>query len=568
MMRRLFVVCLLLLCVLLPTSSHAQTETRNLNALPRDLAERMPPVDLFVALRTDEAQIDRLDALIFQITDALPDDVSEPLTLNDLINERLVPDLPLDIPGIVTNLIGDQVAIGVDLLDALADGVITEDDAVIIYGVAPIQDRTLVEATLRLSGLVSEATETPNAAYTVFDFSPLPRVIAVGDTHAYFVEGDGVFNPTPATTLADSADFNTTLATFSGEDYSAMFYGGTGSFIRDIATDPAIQEILAALGFNTASLGPLAFAAQINSMGGVFVDVVQARSGPPADLNIPVTPDFVGYIPGESEIFVHTTDINQLLNTASGLIASISGSTTDADIYAQFENLIAVLLGLDLQTEILPWASGDYGVFANISPMQSIADPLRIGAVLEVSDLQAAQGLIDAISAAIVRLSSDTPVSESRIVVAETGASVDAVIVELQDDILGTVEVAIGVYDTFLFVATYDMAIDLLNGGDSLLDRPAYTEAVTAYLPQAGLGVFIADRAPGAILRLGVDILDPLRVLLGSEAATIIVDNAPDFFIDLVSSSSISAVSTESGALMLRFAIMLEALPDGHQSAS
>lgn len=535
----------------------ASTDAQDSNGL-RAMADRLPPVDLFAALRTDAMYIEQLDSLLFQVTDALPDDVTEPITATDVLNDSLLPGLPLDATAILTTLIGDYAAVGIDLLDALDDGTITEDDAVIVYGVAPVRDRALLENVLRLSGVTADATESTADDYVVFAFPEIPRVIALSNDTIYLVEGVAQFDPTFATTLGDMPQYNDTLDTLSVADYSAVFYGGTGEFVRSLAPDPAVEEIFDALGLSIGSLGAIASGASIAEDGTVLIDVVQARDDAVANLSLPLTPEFARFIPADSEVFVHTTDINQLLTTVSGLIASISGSTNQSDIYAQFENLVAVLLGLDLQTDILPWASGDYGVFARVSTMQTVADPLRIGAVLEVTDLPAAQTLINALNDAIGRLFDDTPVSESRIVVAETGASVDALIVELEDATFGQVEVAIGAYEDFLFVATYDMAVDLLNGGGSLLDSVAYTEATRMYLPGSGFGVFVADRAPGAIIRLGFELLDPLRVLLGREATDIIVANAPGFFIDLVSSSSVSAASTETGDLMLRFALTLE----------
>jgi len=554
MIRWIGAASFLLLLLLAPVQMTAQQGTDG----PQTMAQYMPPVDLFATLRTDQAYIDQLDRVLFQITDALPDDVTGPITLTDVLNDALLPDLPLDATAILTTLIGDYAAIGIDLLDALDDGVISEDDAVIVYAVAPIQERDLLENALRLSGITAEAVESVEGAYTRFTFPDIPRVVALSDRLIYIVEGTTDFDPAFTPSLADMPGYTATLDTLTMADYSAIFYGGTGEFVRELATDPAVQEILAALGFDTSTLGPVASGLSITDDGTLLVDVMQARNGRMDVLNPPVAPDFARYIPAESEVFVHTTDINQLLTTVSGLIASISGSTTERDIYAQFENLVAVLLGLDLQTDILPWASGDYGVFARLSAMQTVTDPLRIGAVVEVTDLAAAQTLIDAVRDAIVRLFDDVPISESRIVVAATGASVDALIVELQDETFGQVEVAIGAYDNVLFVATYDMAVDLLDGGRSLLDEVAYTDATDRYLPGSGLGVFVADRAPGAVIRLAFELLDPLRLLLGREATDIIVANAPGFFTELVRSSSVSAATTETGDLVLRFVISLE----------
>lgn len=525
-------------------------------------ASLLPEVDLYAATRADADTLAALDALIYRVTDALPDEISPPLTLSQIITNALFPDTNIDAAALLATFIGDTIAVGVDLLDALADGALTEDDAVIVYAVAPLNSRPLVESALLLSGLLSGAETSTQGEFTIYALPDEGLTVAISNELIYLVDGAMDIPLSPAPSLAASSDFNDTVAALDTDTATALFYGGSGRLIRDLATDPSVQEIFAAFGFEVTTLGPVAGAFTLDagddrSGDTLQVDLAQARAiaaNPPPPLN----PAFAEIVPGDSDIFVHSTDIDRLLNTLSGLIASISGSTTSGDIYAQFETLASLLLSLDLQADILPLLAGDYGVFGQIPAQTPAGDELYAGALLTISDTAGAQTLVDAVAAAIERLSENVTLSETRIIAAETGASVNALVIELVDDTLGPVEIAVAPLDDVLFVATLDAAVALLGGDERLPESAAYQEARSHYLPDTGLAAFLADRAPGAAVSLGFALLDPVGTLFERELAAVIVDAAPAYFAELVSSSGISAAEAPNGDVLVRLSITLE----------
>lgn len=552
-------ILLLGLCLLSITVTTAQSDE---NSDSHALAASLPPVDVYASIRTDVESLARLDDLLLRISTELPDTFATPLTVSDLITDALgLGDTNLDVTNLLTNLLGEQAAVGIDLMDALSDGTITADDALMIHAVATVRNRGLLEVTLTISGLVQDAEVSSEAGYTIYRLAESQTIIALKDSEIRLSIGVDAPVLQPSPTLADEADFAQTMDALPAADYLAHFYASTGRFVRDLRPDPAVQEILLALGFEVDTLGPLSAGFQIDAEERLSADIVQARSTtPPAQPTLP-DPDFVRYVPDDVDIFAHTTDINQLIGTVSGLIASLSGSTTRADIYTQIENLVRLLLDLNLQTDILPWASGNYGIagtLPELSEDNTVTSNLYMGALFEITDSEAAATLVTALAETIEQLLTDTTVTQSEIGNADGDNQVEVYIVEVEDATFGTVEIAIGVFERILFVATYDMAVSLLGNDAPLSESDIYQGTHTSMLPNAQLEVFIADRLPGDVTRLVFTLLEPLQVVIAPETVDAITAIAPAFFGSVVQSSGISALTDTDGNQVFRLDVHLE----------
>jgi hypothetical protein len=517
---------------------------------PLDMAVHMPSVDLFASLQTDVNTITRLDTLLLRVSQALPITMDEPLTFSGMMSQALgIDNLGLDVMAILTSIIGDYVAIGVNILD---DGSLINPESLVIHIVTPLENYQPLEGFLTLT--LPDATVQNSADYTIYTLLEQETVLALSKTNLHITIGSTAANIAPSPTLADDDDFKQAMATLPDTGYEALFYASTGRFMRDLRPDPAIREIFAALGFQVDTLGAMAVGFQINDVQALSVDVVQQRDT--ALTNDAASPDssFARHIPADVDFFAHTTDINQLIDTLSGLIASLSSSTTRADIYQQIENLVSLLLDLNLQADILPWASGNYGVIGFL-PDDSVRG-LQIGALLEVADTIAAKALVDAMAETIMRLSDgSTLVTPTRI---GSAAQDNAYIISFEDSRFGREEVAIGVHDHILFIATHEIIPHLFDDGRVLSETVAYQESRALMLSDAHLLVFVADRAPGKMVRLLLELFEPLRFVFDPEIADLIMDAAPDFFVNVASSSGMSAAVVPSGDLIFRFTLSLD----------
>jgi len=248
-------------------------------------------------------------------------------------------------------------------------------------------------------------------------------------------------------------------------------------------------------------------------------------------------------------------DVEVLLNTAAGLIASISASDKTPDVYRQIERLGELLLGLDLETDILPWIEGDYGVFAAIDsdPEEQGQSATQIGIILEISDPAGAQRFITAVADAVGQFSEDTTVREIQLAT-ESGATLDAISFQSFAEITGPLALVLGHNESFLFAATYDAAINLLDGGLSLADVAGYQTSQQYVLPDNGLSVYVDGDAPHALFGLLHALRPALIDQMRQSAATI----APGIIAEMVESSTISVVSSPDNSLILRFAVVFD----------
>jgi hypothetical protein len=430
-----------------------------------------------------------------------------------------------------------------------------DESPLVFYAVAPIRNRLLIEGLLTLTGIMNEAERGFVGGYSTYTLVEERVVLAVGNTYLFVVAGSTSLPFDLSDTLAEDPDYQMALDALPRDDYGAVFYGVSGGIMRAQVTDLMIHEILAALDLDIGILGPLAAGFEIVGGQTLLLDTAQVRSLDRLAQSRPINPDFARNVPGEAQVFIHTRDIEVLLDTTAGLIASISASDTTASTYHQMERLVELLLGLDLETDILPWIDGDYGAFAAVDadpddPKQPAA---QIGMILEISDPAAAERFIAAVAGAVGQLSEDTTIQEIQLPT-DSGATLDAIAFQSFAALTGPLELVLGHNGSVLFVATYDAALNLLDGGPNLADAPSYQTAQQTALPNSGLSVYVDGDAPDAVFGLLYALRPAFMDQMDPSAATI----APDIIAELVESSTISLVSTPDNSLLIRITVHLD----------
>jgi hypothetical protein len=525
----------------------------------RPIAELFPPVDMFVMLENDPLYLDWLDRIIWEITSELPDEIAPVMTLRNLINQSIAPNLGFDLITVITSMIGDNVAVGIDQVGIMLSQESMSLSPLIIYIAAPINNRSLIENMLPLTGLLDGSEHGTQGKYTTYTMFTADTILAISDEYLFMVIGSTTLPLDIVETLADEPNFMAALDALPLPDYGALFYGRTGEVARSFVADPSIEEILAAVGLDINDLGALAAGLTVIEEQAVIFDVVQVRLPKLTGQETSIKPHFSSYIPGDNTIFVHSTNIDTLLNTTSGLIASISASDSALSVYGQIENLIRIILGLDWATEILPWAGGDYGIFATFDTIDDTsALPVQIGVVLEISDPMNAQTLIIAVADAAERLIEDTVVVETQIL-AEDGTLQDVIIFEYDDEAIGTIELVLGHSDTFLFLATHAMAIDLLDGGTTLNTTEHYQVAQQYALADNEIFAFVDGETLAELLAATISIID-LQQPDTDESTQALMTTIPEIIPQVIDSSAISVTSTIDGNLILRMVVILATL--------
>lgn len=546
--RLVFLVVVLAILLQVPLVSYGQDNTRPIDAM-QAMGELLPPVDAFAVVANDPYYLDWLDALVLRITSQVPDEVLPTTTLRAPINQTIVPGSEADFVSLLTALVGDYVAVGVDRVDLALTEVPLDGSPLVIYVAAPIRNRLLVDGVLTLSGILNEAERSIVGRYSTYTLPERNMVLAVGSEHLFVVMGSTTLPLDLDDTLADVPDFRTALEALPLDDYGAVFYGASGGLMRGRVTDLMIHDILAAFDLDIAILGPMAGGVTIMNGNAVLLDMAQVRLPVQVIQSRPVHADFARYIPGEAQVFIHTMDIEVLLNTTAGLIASISASDTTPDVYHQIERLVALLLGMDLEADILPWIDGGYGAFATFDPdLPSV----QIGVLLEISDPAGADQFVTAIANAVGQFSAGTVIEETTL--ATESGTLDVITFQPLGVIGSPLDIVLGHNESFLFVATHDAAVNLLDGGLSLADVGRYQTAQGYVLPANDLTLYVDGDAPLTTMALLESMQPALLAQLDPTAATI----SPRVIAEMVESGTISAMAAPNSNLVIRTAVVLD----------
>lgn len=537
----------------------------------RRMAAQMPPVDVFVVLRTDSARLQLFDALALQITSRLPESITSAVSLRDLINQGLFAQINLDLFGLVNAWLGDTVAFGLTGLDRLLDDDPTNDEDIVIYAAADVTNRTLALTSLRVTGLLSGLNVTRDGDRVTYRGES--RLLRLDGTSLFFINGRADV-PNEGSTLADTPAFGRSLATLPRDDYGLLLYEAESAFLRRLGEeDVAIAEILAALGLEIDALGPVVGGFTVGNTGDLLLDVAQERRFVTVEAGPAVDPDFLARLPASADVVLHTTDLDVFMSVFSGLIASISASDTPESVYARFETLVELLLGLDLRQDILRWASGDYGVMLQLArPGEALAEdafPVQLGLAVQVSDVDAAQNFVDALAQALPELlpldatldnapivlvegERDRRVDVWRVRVPLAAAELEA----LEHDT--TLEILMGVTSDLLFVATHDLTVDLLSQRPRLSESEAYQRAQAYDLPDATLTFFTLGTVPDGALDWLLASSQPLRDLLSQADPALTQALDEDSFGRVVRSTSLSLRSDADDSLLTRLVVILE----------
>jgi len=196
------------------------------------------------------------------------------------------------------------------------------------------------------------------------------------------------------------------------------------------------------------------------------------------------------YVPMNAAGVLHGTD----LTASFDLLAGQPGfSPRDLD---QLDASLA-LLGIDLREDILSWTTGDYVLFgdADISALLQLFEvpfpswetlPLDFGLVIEVTDSDRAQTLVNKLEVVLELLASGQPdVAVSRRMVMGVDALVLTITAPLGQDEVLTFDVLIGANDAIFFAATAPAAKIMLNSLIGINGSAAFHRTARYFLPDS-----------------------------------------------------------------------------------
>lgn len=217
----------------------------------------------------------------------------------------------------------------------------------------------------------------------------------------------------------------------------------------------------------------------------------------------------------------------------------------------QMEFAIRGMTGLDLEDDILSWMTGNYALAFGFSPaLEDLPPsgipssfPVEFGFLVEATDAEAAQAVVDGIAQALSMVSSD-----DFTLTEETFGDVTAQVISASDDDLPfPVEFVFGASDEVFIFGTPRMAEAALNPGDGLAADPSYVE----------MQEFALDE-PTALYYLSGEGLTPLvNALVVTRSVNEWDEDAIKSLFRLLSSSSVSTTMLEDGSVLYRMVLTL-----------
>jgi len=547
--RRLFVgIVLLVVCaaLALPAGISAHVGTSNtqsqIQALTdaKDLARFMPADSVFYAnIRLDDGYIDLLDTLIERITSKLPANLLPPmLSQPKLLRTQLEAALKtagLDYQNDIRSWLGDRAALSVGSIAGVMASAKTPANMPVLLAIE-VTDKAKTEAFIDALLARGKATDffkkTPSDTETTY-LSALPQLpveIAVRQGVLFIGTPASISAvDTKSAKLDQSQKFTDTMSLLTAPSYSQLFYidvpevlkVSAATMTRNMTPDRTkmLQDII-------NGLGPEAIGLTVQDDSALTIDVAlkiaDKTKFESAGIKLPmgksVKPEFDAYIPDNAIAIIHGTDIKNSIDSALASLqsaAAASSNPSNADSVKrsldQLTNALKAFTGLDLQTDILGWLTGDFAMFigydvpepgapslitsvltASLDKTQKVTyGGLDFGLVIEAADPAKAQNMVAKLSDALPKFAASA--KDVKISTEEISGAKALVLSVSSPQLANTVDLVIAANDKVFVIATRDAATKVLSGSGGLDKNEVYA-AASKYFVAKPLQVYYLNR--------------------------------------------------------------------------
>lgn len=428
-MKKILLLCLLLVFSLgaLPAAANPlQSPVDNFTGLAAYFSAEAP---MFLAMRTDDAYLDELDAVIGHVAKALPGVIPPNFSVKQLY------DLPVDSSRTVGQAIrpwlGSAAAVGIN---GSPETLMSSTPPLLI--VVEITDRAAAETFW--SGMLGSSynTETVNG-YTVY--TPNNRFIsgsvAVGDKVLLISLSNSITPEMPRESLAQSARFTGALAQMPADSYNILVYSDAASF-----TIASMQQMFSTSNPRMAAIYKVfneLFDALLSAQGPQMIgfttldgrtltmDMAQMRGDTSKlealGLNLyfasdPVDVNFAARVPADAPLVLQGSNIGPMMINGIKNFRTLGDYLQDQGIVRDllitqfvdpenaelandlinighlitfFELSFAGMTGLNFENDVLAWMDGDFASYLRIVPSEKLLIAPDFAVIVESSDAQA-----------------------------------------------------------------------------------------------------------------------------------------------------------------------------------
>lgn len=581
-MKKLFVFLLIVGLLAVAAAPAAATPVSELNAL----ADYFPAeTAVLISLRTDDAFLTELDALLNRITSQVPGVL--PISLRDEL------DRAVQLSGVgssfatgIRSWLGDTISVGIldlgALLTAQTAGAMNVPPPPYLL-VGALRDRAPLETLLDLA-----LSSDPNIRvirtddYTLFtdtlpnELLQEPPLEIYLDDEVFIITNDSSLLPAkgrPESSLADDPRFNEALAALTLDSYNVTIYVNNAALLEAALQTNATLPPAFDFQFTPSQV----WGFTILNERSLMIEIAQPITDPALWEAMGVTPamfqavdlNFARHIAAGTPLVIHGTDLNSIyenaLQSLSMTLEQLSAVDPSLTMGMTPEETIAVIsdtltfgvqgtLGLNLREDILSWMTGDFALTLGINPaldnVRTESDamalnvlPIDFSLLIEATDPARARNLVSAISNSLRQFASaDLRVSQEQI--AEEIATV--LTIPPSFDVPFPIEIIAAANDEVFVIGTRTYVEAALSGGPGLTADPYFTE----------MQAYLVDE-PVSVLYAAGEGLTPLVNFLAATRAINPWDAEPVRAIfRLLSSSSVSAAYPDDG-IILRMVLTL-----------
>lgn len=444
------------------------------------IAALFPPAEVFVALRTDQAFTEQLDALSVAVSAEFGAERVRLSQLVDALFGQGVYSLSRLVSARFAALSIDGVAYLVD--DDPANDQRAVLRAVIGHGLGRL-GRTVLPALQRLAGLRCQSEA--NLTTCAFEQAGLFKTLSIDEQHIILLSQPSAPRYS-ALTLAQQPEFAAALAALPERRYDGFAFINTPQLAANIRYE-GIREMLTALGFPPSQLAAAMLGLRLQR-DGLQLDAVQRRFVSPSPVPVTLDLNFTRFIPETAAIYLQTHDLSRLTETAAGLLGSLSATLSSQEAYISLQRLFRSLFRLDLEGDLLSWAQqSDYALFLDAPNLAAELpfEQLEMGFVISGADAARMAAVAQGIAEGLERqLRTQTSFTFQRVVLPEIEAPVARL--RYSDPQFGALTFLIGSTDQFGFFATEGALAHILKGR-TLDKRLDWTRLERYLLPRPNL---------------------------------------------------------------------------------
>jgi len=373
-MKRFLLIAVALLMMIVPFSS---VNAINLDMdSPHLLAEWMPDTtDVFIGSRIGEDFVEELDAISLSLYEKIPESYGVETYELDETLRMMFAEEGVDYDELAAAF-GDYAGIGLEIVDGINDG-----EQPNIYVVAEVEEQqaaadAFVNALPEGADIPEPLTVDGNIVYVDPDEE---AVIIVTPTHMIVTNIIDLELPIEAP-LSASADFTGALEMLPADTYNAV------GFLSEEFMETLIAESdegdLEDMGINPTDAGAVAFGATILSGDTFTIDIAIQTASPVPTSTVNV--DFLNAMPAGTDAFITATDLTNVYRAAAETARTAAEANDEPDPTTQIAGVLNMMVGLDLEEDILSWTTGSYGVFFGTDYNALLNDVIENGTVTDI----------------------------------------------------------------------------------------------------------------------------------------------------------------------------------------